>query len=84
MATVDQSVFDAMQVESQARHARTAKRIRGEKGSNERPDGSVIAQVSMPKAQKERFTVAAKAHGISLSALFRLAADEYIRTHGWE
>ena len=73
MATFDQSA-----------HAHTVKRMRGENGSNEQLDGSVVAQVSMPRSQKERFTAAARAHSISLSALFRLAADEYIRTHGWE
>jgi hypothetical protein len=73
MATFDQSA-----------HARTVKRMRGGNGSDEQLDGLVIAQVSMPRSQKERFAAAAKAHSISLSALFRLAADEYLRTHGWE
>lgn len=42
------------------------------------------ALVSMNKADKEKLTTTAKAHGLSLSAFFRLAADEYIKNHGWE
>lgn len=41
------------------------------------------ALVSMTKDEKERLTSKAKAHGLSLSAFFRLAADEYISTHNW-
>ena len=41
------------------------------------------ALVSMSKAEKERLTSKAKAHGLSLSAFFRLAADEYIARHDW-
>ncbi len=39
--------------------------------------------VSMTKSDKERLTAVAKAHGLSLSAFFRLAADEYIANHDW-
>lgn len=28
-------------------------------------------------------TIKAKAHGLSLSAFFRLAADEYMNNHNW-
>ena len=41
------------------------------------------ALVSMTKAEKERLTSKAKAHGLSLSAFFRLAADEYMSHHNW-
>lgn len=41
------------------------------------------ALVSMTKAEKERLTSKAKAHGLSLSAFFRLAADEYMANHKW-
>lgn len=41
------------------------------------------ALVSMTKAEKERLTSKAKAHGLSLSAFFRLAADEYMANHNW-
>ena len=39
--------------------------------------------VSMTKSDKERLTAIAKAHGLCLSAFFRLAADEYIASHEW-
>ena len=41
------------------------------------------ALVSMPLATKCRLTATAKKHGLSLSAFLRLAADEYIKIHGW-
>lgn len=46
-------------------------------------DTRATALVSMTKAEKERLTSMAKAHGLSLSAFFRLAADEYMRSHDW-
>lgn len=39
--------------------------------------------VSMTRSDKERLTAVAKTHGLSLSAFFRLAADEYITNHEW-
>lgn len=39
--------------------------------------------VSMTKADKERLTSVARAHGLSLSSFFRLAADEFIKNHEW-
>lgn len=41
------------------------------------------ALVSMTKNDKTRLTKIAKSHGLSLSAFFRLAADEYIANHKW-
>lgn len=41
------------------------------------------ALVSMTKVEKKRLTSKAKAHGLSLSAFFRLAGDEYIKNHDW-
>ena len=46
-------------------------------------DTRATALVSMTVAEKERLTTKAKAHGLSLSAFFRLAADEYMNTHNW-
>lgn len=46
-------------------------------------DTRATALVSMTVAEKERLTTKAKAHGLSLSAFFRLAADEYMSTHNW-
>jgi len=39
--------------------------------------------VSMTKENKEHLTETAKKHGLSLSAFFRLAAEEYIENHKW-
>lgn len=39
--------------------------------------------VSMTRSNKERLTAVAKAHGLNLSAFFRLAADECIMNHEW-
>ena len=41
------------------------------------------ALVSMTKSDKERLTAIARAHGLSLSAFFRLATEEYIANHAW-
>ncbi len=46
-------------------------------------DSRATALVSMMKSDKERLTAIAKAHGLSLSAFFRLAADVYIANHEW-
>ena len=46
-------------------------------------DTRATALVSMTVDEKERLTTKAKAHGLSLSAFFRLAADEYMNTHNW-
>ena len=46
-------------------------------------DSRATALVSMTRSDKERLTAIAKAHGLSLSAFFRLAADEYIANHEW-
>jgi hypothetical protein len=42
-------------------------------------DTRATALVSMTKDEKERLTTKAKAHVLSLSAFFRLVADEYIQ-----
>ena len=46
-------------------------------------DTRATALVSMTKEEKERLTTKAKKHGLSLSAFFRLAADEYMSNHNW-
>ena len=52
-------------------------------GAAEPSDERATALVSMTKSDKERLTGVAKAHGLSLSAFLRLAADEYIANHDW-
>ena len=39
--------------------------------------------VPITRSNKERLTAAAKAHRLSPSAFFCLAADEYITNHEW-
>lgn len=46
-------------------------------------DTRATVLVSMTNSDKERLTSTAKAHGLSLSAFSRLAADEYIAAHKW-
>lgn len=46
-------------------------------------EGRATSLVSMTKSDKERLTAIAKTHGLSLSAFFRLAANEYIANHDW-
>lgn len=41
------------------------------------------ALLSIRKADKEYLKQVAKEHGLTLSAFLRLAAEEYIRNHGW-
>ncbi len=53
------------------------------KKDNNVGDTRATALVSMTKDEKERLTTKAKAHGLSLSEFFRLAADEYMSNHGW-
>ena len=53
------------------------------KNAVEQGEGRATALVSMSKSEKHRLTSIAKAHGLSLSAFFRLATDEYIANHNW-
>lgn len=53
------------------------------KATEQGEDARATALVSMTKSDKERLTSVAKTHGLSLSAFFRLAADEYIAAHKW-
>ena len=76
----DMSAFDAMAADTRQRHAQVEAKVRGEKPKT----GLVVSQVSLQRDLKVRYTRIAKEHGLSLSALFRLATDEYIRTHEWE
>lgn len=51
--------------------------------STDASEGRATSLVSMTKSDKKRLTAIAKTHGLSLSAFFRLAADEYIANHDW-
>ncbi len=41
----------------------------------------VMTTISLPRDMKERVDEAAVAHDISMSELFRLAADEWLESH---
>ncbi len=55
--------------------------VRAAKGKND--NSRATALVSMKPEEKERFTRIAENHGLSLSAFFRLAVNEYIENHNW-
>lgn len=59
------------------------KKIKAASESISEDDVRATSLISMTKSDKERLTTIAKAHGLSLSAFLRLAADEYIANHEW-
>lgn len=55
--------------------------------TNSKPSNNedrAISQISMTAYEKQRFTEQAKKHGLSLSAFFRMAANDYIQRNNWE
>ena len=78
--SVDTALFDSMMADTAVKHERKVARASGHR----RDTGTCVAQISMSVDAKQRFTNAAKAHGLQLSGFVRLACDEYIRNHGWE
>lgn len=81
------SLLDSFESDTEKEHdaAVTAakKAPKNTAGNSNGGDTRATALVSMTKDEKERLTTKAKAHGLSLSAFFRLAADEYMNTHNW-
>lgn len=81
------SLLDSFESDTEKEHdaAVTAAKKAPKKtaGNSNGGDTRATALVSMTKDEKERLTTKAKAHGLSLSAFFRLAADEYMNTHNW-
>lgn len=72
------SLLDSFESDTEKEHDAA---VTAAKGNEE--DIRATALVSMTQAEKERFTKIAKAHGLKLSAFFRLAANEYIQEHDW-
>lgn len=77
------SLLDSFEIDTEKEHdaavtaaVNTSKKTIG-------GDTRATALVSMTKDEKERLTTKAKAYGLSLSAFFRLAADEYMNNHNW-
>lgn len=77
------SLLDSFESDTEKEHeaAVTAASKTPKKSIN--GDTRATALVSMTVDEKERLTTKAKAHGLSLSAFFRLAADEYMNNHNW-
>lgn len=77
------SLLDSFESDTEKEHdAAVTAAVKTPKKTNS-GDTRATALVSMTVAEKERLTTKAKAHGLSLSAFFRLAADEYMNTHNW-
>lgn len=70
---------DEFKSNTEKKHDNVAMILKKSSGENTR----ATALVSMTKEEKERLTMKAKEHGLSLSAFFRLATDEYMRNHNW-
>ncbi len=79
------SLLDSFESDTEKEHdAAVTAAVKAPKASSSNGgDTRATALVSMTKDEKERLTTKAKAHGLSLSAFFRLAADEYMNTHNW-
>lgn len=77
------SLLDSFEIDTEKEHdaAVTAASKISKKSTG--GDTRATALVSMTKDEKERLTTKAKAHGLSLSTFFRLAADEYMNNHNW-
>ena len=74
------SLLDSFELDTEKEHEAA---VTGASKKSIGGDTRATALVSMTKDEKERLTTKAKAHGLSLSAFFRLAADEYMNTHNW-
>ena len=81
------SLLDSFESDTEKEHdAAVTAAVKAPKKTGNSSNGGdtrATALVSMTKDEKERLTTKAKAHGLSLSAFFRLAADEYMNTHYW-
>ena len=80
------SILDNVESNTEKEHdtvVTAAKKAPKKTINNNNGDIRATALVSMTKDEKERLTTKAKAHGLSLSAFFRLSADEYMNTHNW-
>ena len=78
------SLLDSFESDTEKEHdAAVTAAVKAPKASSNGGDTRATALVSMTKDEKERLTTKAKAHGLSLSAFFRLAADEYMNPHNW-
>lgn len=73
------SLLDSFESKMIEKHEKVVGSAVGRKKNGTR----ATALVSMTDKEKARLTEKAQEHGLSLSAFFRLAADEYIKNHDW-
>ena len=79
MAKDMSGLLDSFESETTVKHEKAVGTAVGRKKKGTR----ATFLVSMTDKEKARLTEKAQEHGLSLSAFFRLAADEYIRNHDW-
>ena len=79
MAKNMRGLLDSFESDTSVKHEEAVGSAVGRKKNGTR----ATALVSMTDKEKERLTGKAQEHGLSLSAFFRLAADEYIKNHDW-
>ena len=79
MAKDMRSLLDSFESDTTEKHEEAVGAAIGRKKTGTR----ATSLVSMTEDEKRRLTGKAQEHGLSLSAFFRLAADEYIKNHDW-
>ena len=79
MAKDMRGLLDNFESETTVKYEKAVGSAAGRKKNGTR----ATALVSMTEDEKRRLTGKAQEHGLSLSAFFRLAADEYIKNHDW-
>lgn len=79
MAKNMRGLLDSFESDTSVKHEEAVGSAVGRKKNGTR----ATALVSMTDKEKARLTEKAQEHGLSLSAFFRLAADEYIKNHDW-
>lgn len=77
------SLLDSFEIDTEKEHDAAVNTSKKTSKKTNGGDTRATALVSMTKDEKERLTTKAKAYGLSLSAFFRLAADEYMNNHNW-
>ena len=79
MGTDMRGLLDSFESETTVKHEKEQNAAVDRKKNGTR----ATSLVSMTEEEKRRLTGKAQEHGLSLSAFFRLAADEYIKNHEW-
>lgn len=80
------SMLDSFESDTTKEHDESiavAMSVQQTKQKRNKRQASTTSLVSMNPEEKERFAKIAEDHGLSLSAFFRLAVNEYIENHNW-